>query len=88
MKTCNLRFDHLSNLLLRLYYIDVWKLQYNNTCIDAYSWNRLAMPQEEQLYTVFLKFDFNIYIIKTHSQKFILDCDVSWIYKHKDKQQL
>ena len=46
------------------------------------------MPQEEQLYTVFLKFDFYIYIIKTHSQKFIIDCDVSWIYKHKDKQQL
>ena len=37
-------------------------------------------------YTVFLKFEF--YIIKTHSQKFILDCNVSWIYKHKGKQNL
>ena len=28
-----------------------------------------------------------VYIIETHSQQFILDCNVSWIYKHKDKQQ-
>ena len=33
-------------------------------------------------------------LIKTHSKKlgyiltFNLDCNVSWIYKHKDKQQL
>ena len=32
-------------------------------------------------YTVFLKFEF--YIIKTQSQKFISDFNVSWIYKHE-----
>ena len=34
MKTCILKFDHISNLLRRLYYIDALKLQF----IDAYFW--------------------------------------------------
>ena len=82
MKTCILSFDHLSNLFLRrLYYIDAWKLQF----IDAYSWKRLQCFKRNT-YTVFLKFEF--YLIKTYSQKLILDWNVSWIYKHKDKQHL
>ena len=52
----------------------------------------MPIPETDQqcpksnIYTVFLKFE--VYIIKTHPQKFILDCNVSWIYKHKDKQNL
>ena len=52
----------------------------------------MPIPETDQqypksnIYTVFLKFE--LYIIKTHPQKFILDCNVSWIYKHKDKQNL
>ena len=35
-------------------------------------------------YTVFLKLE--LYIIKTHSLKFFLDYNTSWIYEHKVKQ--
>ena len=66
MKTCILKFDHLSNLLLRrLYCIDAWMLH----CIGAYSWNRLA--QKMDMYR-------NLLLL-------YLDCNVFWIYKHKDK---
>ena len=52
---------------------------------------QMSIPETDQqfpknnTYTVFLKFDFCI--IKKHSQKFILYCNVCWIDKYKDKQQ-
>ena len=64
-----------------------------NTILMPESYNLLMSITEtdyqcpkRNTYTVFLKFEFSI--IKTHSQKFILDCNVSLIYKHKDKQNL
>ena len=74
MKVCILKFDHLSNLLLRsLYCIDAGRLH----CINAYSSNRLASPKRNR-YTVFLKF---WVLTKTHSQKLGLKLFtlVSWI---------
>ena len=45
-----LKFDLHSNQvqggLKRLYCINNWKLH----CIDAYSWNRLAVSQDKQIY--------------------------------------
>ena len=76
MKTCIFKFDHLSNLLLRrpesyIVLMSIHKIDYKCS--------------KKNIYTAFLKLQ--LYIIKTYSHKFILDCNASWIYKRKTKQQ-
>ena len=92
MKTI-LKFDHFANLLLRrLCCINNWSLQ----CIDAYSWNRLAMSYGEHIHLWNLSFknhnpfsQIMVYIETCYSC--VLGCKFSSIYKiykHKDNHKL
>ena len=77
--------------LRRLYYIDAWKSQY----MYWYMYSCLFLKQTSnalrgtiiycisEIWVLYIY----IYIIKIHSQRFILHCNVSRIYKHKGKQQ-